>query len=155
MSPSTDPAPLRHFFDGTALSDKQHLAAYLVTIDDEGLPHAAMISAGELLLDPDGSARLALWPGSRTRANLAARGHATLLVVLEGVSVRARLHLREAAAQPLPELTTFVGSVHEVSADTAPYATLEDGVRFTLHDPDEALERWGRVIGELRKVDPR
>lgn len=141
--------PLLRFFDGTDLSAKQSLAAYLVTLTADRWPHAAMISAGELLLGQQ-DARLALWADSRTTQNVSREGRALLLAVLDGAAYRARLALQEAATQPLAGLQVFVGTIVDITVDHAPYAALEDGVRFRLRDPGETLERWERTIRGLR-----
>lgn len=142
---------LLRFFDGTDLSAKQSLAAYLVTLTPDRWPHAAMISAGELLLGQQ-DARLALWADSRTTQNVAREGQALLLIVLDGAAYRARLALRDAAVQPLAGLRVFVGTIAEIAVDHAPYAVLEDGLRFRLREPVGTLERWERVLHRLRDL---
>lgn len=126
----------------------------LLSVGEDGWPHQALLSVGEVLaLDRD-RLRLALWPASSAAANLAARGRATLTVVLAETSFTVRLAVRASGELSTPRagtLALFEARVEEVRADVAPYAVLESGVRFRLNDPDEALARWAEVRAELRR----
>jgi hypothetical protein len=137
---------LRAFFDGRDLDGKCTLAAYVITVDGDGWPHSAMISAGELLIS-ERDARLALWARSRSTANLIAGGRLVLVVVLDGAAVRARFEFRKVDGDET--LTYFLGSLVDADADTAPYADLVSGVRFALLDPPAAIDRWRETLRRL------
>jgi hypothetical protein len=53
----------------------------VLTVDEAGFPHAALLSRAELDVSPDRSAVLAVVASTRTRANLARDGRATLIAV--------------------------------------------------------------------------
>ena len=107
---ATAAEPFAEFFDGTGLVDKQHLAAYLVVTTEDGWPHTAMISAGELLITADGTARLALWPSSRTASAVRRTRRAVVLIVLGDLACRARLTLAETSRSG-SGLALFAGPV--------------------------------------------
>lgn len=149
------PQAVVDFFNGRDLEHKQGLAAYLLTTTEDGWPHSAAVSVGEVLLAPDApGVRLALWPASRTTASLSRTGQAVLLLVLDGASHRLRLALRPASPPAPSPLAFFAGEVVEAVADVAPYARLVDGVRFTLTDPDATLSRWRGTVELLRAARP-
>lgn len=136
------------FFDGASLQDKSSQAASLLTTAADGWPHAAMISAGELVVRPDRTLGLATWSRSRTTANARRTGRALLHVILGGHAIRVRMQLR-------PEhddgtLTLFSGEVAGIDEDIAAYATLTSGPAFVLHDAEQVLERWAATIARLR-----
>lgn len=74
------PPGLLGVLDGRDLADKIGVTPQLVTVDDDGWPHIALLSAGEVVLERPDGARLALWPDSTTSANLIARRLALLAV---------------------------------------------------------------------------
>jgi hypothetical protein len=140
------------FYDGENLDQKACTAAYLVTLGSDGWPHTAMISAGELLLEYSG-ARLALWEGSRTTANLLRDGKALIVAILSELSVRVRLGLESRGILPgFSGLHAFSGAVISVTADRAPYATLTSPVKFELLDREATISRWQRTHEALRRL---
>jgi hypothetical protein len=118
-------------------------AILVLTIREDGFPHQAMVSVGELAALDDKRLALALWPESTTTANLKRTNALTLAVVIGATSytVRATTSQREGVGA----LARFDLTVVGVSADEAPYATLTSGVRFRLNDPDAVLARWREV----------
>jgi len=143
LGPSV-PARLRAEIDG----DADGFTILLITVGDGGWPHVAMISAGELVVVDDRTLRIATWPGSRTTANLTATGRATLSAVADATAFALRIstHRGDDLAIPGdPTLACFDAVVDSATADRAPYADLETGVRFRLRDPDAVRRRWART----------
>lgn len=122
----------------------------LLTADGEGWPRMAMLSVGEVACAADGRLGLALWPGSSGARNLTASGRGVLAAVVGGTSYTVRI-----AAERLADLTRpsrracFAARVVDVGADTAPYAVLEEGVRFRLTDPAATLPLWKQTRAAL------
>lgn len=145
------PEALLGLLDGRDPEHRVGPTFLLITVADEGWPHVAMLSVGEVLATDERHVRLALWPDSRTTANLAARGQATLLVVQA-----AAFHLRLRAARG-PDLLVggrplayFAAAVDEVLVDEVPYATIRSAIEFALHDPASVLPAWRETIAALR-----
>lgn len=57
---------------GRLLAAKEEVTALLVTTTDDGWPHVAMLSVGELTAVEPHRPRAALWPSSTATANLRA-----------------------------------------------------------------------------------
>ncbi|WP_172253735.1 pyridoxamine 5'-phosphate oxidase family protein [Saccharibacillus deserti] len=138
---------------GTDLGEKTHIAMTLHTVDEEGYPHQAMVSAGEVWAEERSRLRIALWIGTGTTANLRRSGRALLAVVYEGLSYTVRLR-----AEALPELANarhprarFTADVLDVRADAAKYADLTSGITIKLHDPQAVVERWEETLEELKQ----
>ncbi|HEY4279751.1 MAG TPA: hypothetical protein VGM91_16110 [Conexibacter sp.] len=126
----------------------------LLTVREDGWPHQAMISVGEAVVAGDDGLRLAVWPGSTSTRNLRQRRRGTLTAVLDGVAYTLFLEVDPTGELETPlagKLARFDARVRAASADEAPYATLDSGVRFTLKDPPTVLARWREVREALRR----
>ncbi|MNN14845.1 hypothetical protein D3C81_1279270 [compost metagenome] len=144
---------LYELLNGQDLSSKQQEALVLMTVSDDGWPHTAMISVGEIVAVSQDSLRLGLWPGTATTGNILRTGKATLAAFYAGKAFYTRLQLR-----PLAELAgakhprqRFEAQVISVKADTAKYADIRSGVQIVLHDPEAVVTRWEETVEELLK----
>jgi hypothetical protein len=146
------PAELGEFLDGQRLLAKSNDVIELLTVSEEGWPHVALLSVGEVLAASDTELRLALWPESQTTANLRRTSRATLTCVHAGTGFYVEL---EAEALPglVQELACFRCSVRGVLVDRADYADLTGGMTFSLKDPATVLPRWSSVVAELRRLE--
>lgn len=143
---------MRYLLEIEPLEDAEGLTLLLLTVGDQGWPHLAMLSVGELVVVGATSLRVALWPGSTASKNLTPRGCATLALVHDGVSFTCRLSAWSIGTLDMPEagsLSAFEANVEETRADSAPYAVLESGVRFRLLDRRRTLTRWRAVRSAL------
>lgn len=148
------PPDLRRLLDGEDLAAKVGMTLLLMTTSEDGWPHAAMLSVGELLAETDERLRIALHQGSRTEAGLRSSGRATLLAVVGERAYTLRLACRTLALLVVDglHLVAYVGAVEDVREHVAPYARLLHGIEFELTDPS-ALERWARTVAELGALD--
>jgi hypothetical protein len=146
----TLPAAVARYLDGADLLEKTQ-ALRLSTIDAEGWPHAALLSAGDMVAMPNGRIRFALFPQSGIVANLARDGRLTLTLSLDGGMCELRMRARRLnhSSKDVP-LAFFEGEIEAVRNHVAPYATVTGGITFSLHEPDAVLPRWKRQIEALR-----
>jgi hypothetical protein len=144
------PAALAQYLDGADLLKKTQ-ALRLSTIDAAGWPHAALLSAGDMVVMPSGRIRFVLFPQSATTANLTRDGRLTLTLSLDGGMCEVRLHARRLAhAPPEVPLAFFEAEVEAVRTHVAPYAEVTQGITFALHESQAVLPRWKRQIAALR-----
>jgi hypothetical protein len=146
----TLPAAVARYLDGADLLEKTQ-ALRLSTIDEEGWPHAALLSAGDAVAMPSGSIRFVLFPQSGTVANLARDERLTLTLSLDGGMCELRMRARRLnhSSKEVP-LAFFEAGIEAVRHHMAPYATVAGGITFSLHEPDAVLPRWNRQIEALR-----
>ncbi|ATH94343.1 hypothetical protein ACH95_03360 [Bacillus glycinifermentans] len=151
--PSQISRELLELLDGKNLASKRCEAMMLQTVTEDGWPHTAMISAGEILALNETDVRLALWKGTTTTANIARTGRAMLVTCWKGKAHYVRLSLSE-----LPELkdakhprARFSGTVESAREDIAKYADIISGVQIELKDEAAVLKRWEETLEELRK----
>jgi flavin reductase (DIM6/NTAB) family NADH-FMN oxidoreductase RutF len=137
-------------FDGSNLENKLHVAAVLGTVDDAGWPHLVYLSAGEVLTHSTHRLSFALWPTSRSTANLRRVGHAVLHAVADGAVWEARLVAQSRA--DANDLVVFDAEVIGVHRHAAPYAEVTGLIGFRLNDPASTLDRWRRQIERMREI---
>ena len=138
------------YLDGTELLTKTQ-ALRLSTVDSDGWPHAALLSAGDMVVMPVGRIRFALFPQSTVTSNLEREGRLTISLSLDGGICELRLRARRLAhSAPDVPLAFFEAEIETVRQHVAPYATVAGGITFLLHDPQAVLPRWQRQIAALR-----
>jgi hypothetical protein len=152
LSANEIPTGVLNYLNGEDLLSKTQ-AVRISTVDTDGWPKAALLTAGDVLALPNGRFRLAIFAGSGTAANLERDGRLTLGLSLDGGICSLRMRARK-CSQGLPELSLafFEAEVERVRVHVAPYAAVTGGITFTLHDPSAVLTRWDREIAALRAV---
>jgi flavin reductase (DIM6/NTAB) family NADH-FMN oxidoreductase RutF len=145
------PADIVALLDGSDLEARIGLTIELVTTGADGWPGIALLSAGEVLAMNDSEVRLALWPDSRTTANLTRTGEGVLAFVQDGAAFSVRV---EASRRPdLPDpLAAFDGRVVGVRRDEVGYARLTSGITFDVPDAPAVVARWRETIEALRSL---
>ena len=144
------PPPVAHYLDGTNLLQKTQ-ALRLSTIDPDGWPHAALLSAGDMLILPSGRLRFVIFPKSTTTANLMRDGRLTVSLALDEGIWDMRLKARRLAhTSPDVPLAFFEAELESARLHRAPYAAVTSGIIFALHEPDAVLPRWRRQIAAMR-----
>jgi hypothetical protein len=144
------PAEVARYLDGTDLPAKTQ-AMRLSTVDPAGWPHAALLSAGDMVVLSSERIRFALFPQSTAVANLMRDGRITITLALSGGMCEMRLRARSLAhSSPNVPLAFFEATVESTRVHVAPYAAVVCGITFELHDPQAVLPRWQRQIAALR-----
>lgn len=150
------PDVLVHLLDGTDLASKVGHTVLLVVNDVEGWPHMALLSVGEVLATAPDQVGLALYATSGTSRALRDQSRALLFTVVEQRAYKVRLLLRE-TVEPSggQRLVYFLATVVEARRDSVGYATVLDGVRYALYEPNGVLPRWAATLGELARLSSR
>jgi hypothetical protein len=144
------PPDLAAALDGRRLADRVGDTYLLITTSEAGWPHVAMLSAGEVLAVGESAVRLALWPQSRSTANLRSTGQALLMAVVPPATYYVRLGARPLGN--LPRLAAFEAAIEAVEEDIVDYARVTQSIRFELANPAEALTHWSATIAALRDL---
>lgn len=135
-------------FEGARLEEKLGVSAVLATVDSEGWPHMAYLSAGEVLVHGPKQLGLALWPASQTCVNIRRLGQGVLYAAADGAVWEARLQVSLRQSEPAPSL--FFAEVLNVRRHVAPYADVMALINFRLIDPSSTIDRWRAQIERLR-----
>lgn len=151
MAEVRSPALLLAQFDGTNLQDKLALSAILATVGEDGWPHLAYLSAGEILAVASDRVRIRLWPTSGTADNLRRAGRSVLHVPFEGAV--GELRLETADTIDANEYLIVDMTITSAISHRAPYATVLGMIRFALKDEAATLARWQAQITHMRSID--
>ncbi|MGR6342240.1 pyridoxamine 5'-phosphate oxidase family protein [Priestia megaterium] len=131
------------WLNGQDLKKKQHEVMMLLTVGEDGWPHTAMISVGEIIAMNRNELRIGLWPNTSTTANIIRTSKAILVLIYKGKAHYIRLSLER-----LEELSTtryprerFSAKVISVREDVAKYADITSGIKIELKNNKEVIER--------------
>ncbi len=149
------PPALAALLDGEQLGAKAGLVFLLVSQDETGYPHPAMLSVGEVFAPDPGRLRLALYSSSTTTRNLRAREKLTLALANGGFGyyVKATATETAATAPDLAGLAVFEATVEDVLEDGEPVARVMSGFTMALAgDPARTLAMWEATVSALRAL---
>ncbi|MDD9783126.1 pyridoxamine 5'-phosphate oxidase family protein [Priestia megaterium] len=137
--------------NGKALAVKQHEAMMLLTVSEDGWPHTAMVSVGEIIAINRKELRIGLWPNTSTTSNIVRTGKATLVVFYRGKANYIRLSLEDLEELPKTNYPRkrFAATVVSMREDYAKYAEITSGIRIELKDPKEVVKRWNQTVLDL------
>jgi hypothetical protein len=142
------PAELIEDLSGRDVASKWSRTIPLVTIDQAGFPHFAILSYGEILATSPRELRIGLYPNSTTTRNIQARPNIGLLVVL-GDSV---YYVKGTAAErPAENVVRFDVAVEQVLVDNEPGARITSGIGFEMAQGKQWwLETAEKTLAALR-----
>lgn len=126
----------------------------LITVDQAGWPHHALLSAGELVVVDPSRVRIATWARTGTTRNLRENGKGSLIVIADGAAYHIRFTCVEfgIAGAEFASLATFDCAVVSVIEDRVGYAQMVSGPRFAVNDTQSVLERWRVVTAAMRRA---
>jgi hypothetical protein len=156
---SSLPSELFERARGHDLAARVGIAVVIVTTDDAGWPHPAMLSYGDLVAVDSRRIRVAVHRTSRTAANLRRSGRLTFCFIDAGLVcyVKATVEGHREPMPGFPVLARFDTTVETVLLDAArtdsePGAAVRDGIRFSLGRPVAAvLGEWQATVRALRE----
>lgn len=148
------PDELVPLLDGRDLNGGEGLTFLLVTTAQDGWPHVAMLSVGEVLATTKREVRLALWPESGTTANLTDGRRALLVLIAGEASYHIRLAARRRDDLSLPGggRAFFIATVEEVLKDVVGYADITSAIGFRLKEPDRVVPAWREAVAAMRSA---
>ena len=147
------PAGVVKTLNGTDLETRSGEAIRLITVGEDGWPHAAQLSIGEVLAVNPAELLIAIWPHSQTAQNLRRDGRLSLALVANGALLEMRAHAAlEAEHQTDLDLVVFRVKIQSIREHRATYADVTSGVSFRLHDRERTLARWRDQVDALKKL---
>ncbi|MED4116244.1 pyridoxamine 5'-phosphate oxidase family protein [Priestia megaterium] len=139
--------------NGQDLTDKQHEAMMLLTVGEDGWPHNAMISVGEIIAVNLMELRIGLWPNTSTTVNIIRSNKATLILIYKGKAHYIRLSLERLEELPNAryQRERFSAKVISAREDVAKYADITSGIKIKLKNNKEVVERWNQTLEDMRR----
>ena len=128
----------------------------LLTVDEQGFPHAAQLSAGEILIRDKSFVRLAIFKEGRTLRNITDRSALMLAIIepelscyIKGFGSVSDATISRGSIQPFEAVRVDV-EVADVLLDSEAGAQITTGARYSRDVPaQEELREWGRVWSVL------
>ena len=150
------PPEIRPLFEAEDIATLEGLTFLVLTTTEDGWPHLAMISVGEIVATGPRDLRMALWRNSTASQNVTRTGRFTLALVHAEAGYSLRCSARrgpDLELEGVGRLACFAVRVEDAIVDVAPYATLTTGVRYELKDPPSVLPRWQETVRALRALE--
>ena len=138
--------------NGENLSDKTGKAIVVVTVDERGFAHPAMLSYYEVVAKDQKTVDLAIGKTSTSAKNLKRTGRITLLITDDGVNFYIKGNAREikASMAGVPFMSLFRVAVEQLLEDQEPDARITSGVTFNRPGKKEVGELIDKVFQGVR-----
>ncbi|MBI2986541.1 MAG: pyridoxamine 5'-phosphate oxidase family protein [Deltaproteobacteria bacterium] len=138
---------------GMDVGSKAGKAIVIVTVDDQGWAHPAMLSYYEVVAKDRSRIDLAIGKTSTTAKNLRGTGKITLLITDSGMNYYLKGGVREIRESMggVSFMSLFRVELEKVLEDQEPDAAIISGVTFSRPQKKEASELAEKIFAELRR----
>ncbi|HEY7218072.1 MAG TPA: hypothetical protein VH985_06725 [Candidatus Binatia bacterium] len=126
----------------------------ILTLDESGWPHPALLSYYEVVAKDSATIDIALWKTSSTARNLRQTNKVTFLITDKGVNYYLKGSVQELQRE-IPGITLqsrFRVTTEELLEDQEPNAEITSGLTYRRHteraNSDHAVEVFNRLRGE-------
>ncbi len=138
---------------GMDVHSKLGKAIVIVTVDDKGWPHPAMLSYYEVVAKERSRIDLAIGKTSTTTKNLRRTGQITLLITDSGINYYLKGSAREVkeSMEGVPFMSLFRVEIEQLLEDQEPDAVITSGVTFSRPQKKEVGEIIEKIFQALRR----
>ena len=144
---------LFNLLKGENVASKLGKAIVIVTVDDNGWPHPAMLSYYEIVAKERSRIDLAIGKTSTTTRNLRRTGQITLLITDSGINYYLKGSAREVkeSMEGVPFMSLFRVEIEQLLEDQEPDAVITSGVTFSRPQKKEVGEIIEKIFQGLRR----
>ena len=144
---------LFNLLKGENVASKLGKAIVIVTVDDKGWPHPAMLSYYEVVAKERSRIDLAIGKTSTTTKNLRRTGQITLLVTDSGINYYLKGSAREIkeSMEGVSFMSLFRVEIEQLLEDQEPDAVITSGVTFSRPQKKEVGEIIEKIFQALRR----
>lgn len=138
---------------GEEVASKTGKAIVLVTVDDKGWAHPAMLSYYEVVAKDRSRIDLAIGKTSTTAMNLRRTGKITLLLTDSGMNYYLKGQANEIrdSMEGVPFMSLFRVEIEQLLEDQEPDAMITSGVTFSRPQKKEVSEIVEKIFQGVRK----
>jgi hypothetical protein len=146
--------PLLQRLSGGAMASHEGKIIPIVTLDEGGWPHPALLSYYEIVAKNGSTLEMAIWKDSSTANNLRRVGKISLMIADEGVNfyIKGSVTELEKEMRGAPQVSRFQISVQELLEDQEPNAHITSGMTYTRATERAANDFSAKVLRILRDV---
>ncbi len=144
---------LFNLLKGENVASKLGKAIVIVTVDDKGWPHPAMLSYYEVVAKERSRIDLAIGKTSTTTKNLRRAGQITLLITDSGINYYLKGSAREVkeSMEGVPFISLFRVEIEQLLEDLESDAVITSGVTFSRPQKKEVGEIIEKIFQGLRR----
>ncbi|MFQ5790589.1 MAG: hypothetical protein ACE5JS_01870 [Nitrospinota bacterium] len=145
------PADFREKLGSDDLSMLEGRAILLLSVDEAGLPHPAMLSYREMSSPEARTIRFALWKGSTTAKNMRRDPLLTIVAVDEEMSyyLKGRVSVLREDAETFKGCSLYEFQTEEVLEDKEPHIPITGGIEYRHPEGPEPVESRRVHLAEL------
>ena len=138
---------------GEEVTSKMGKAIVLVTVDDKGWAHPAMLSYYEVVAKDRSRIDLAIGKTSTTAKNLRRTGKITLLITDSGMNHYLKGNARETreSMAGLSFMSLFRVEIEQLLEDQEPDAVITSGITFNRPQKKEVIEIVEKIFQGVRR----
>ncbi len=138
---------------GENMNSKMGKAFVLVTVDDKGWAHPAMLSYYEVVAKDRSRIDLAIGKTSTTARNLRRTGKITLLITDSGMNYYVKGSAREIreSMEGVPFMSLYRVEIEQLLEDQEPDAAITSGVTFSRPEKREVSEMVEKIFQGVRR----
>ncbi|OGQ50340.1 MAG: hypothetical protein A2W66_11150 [Deltaproteobacteria bacterium RIFCSPLOWO2_02_56_12] len=143
---------LFNLLKGENVASKLGKAIVIVTVDDKGWPHPAMLSYYEVVAKERSRIDLAIGKTSTTTKNLRRTGQITLLITDSGINYYLKGSAREIkeSMEGVSFMSLFRVEIEQLLEDLEPDAVITSGVTFSRPQKKEVNAIVGKIFQAIR-----
>ncbi|HLN86384.1 MAG TPA: hypothetical protein VK200_07965 [Candidatus Limnocylindrales bacterium] len=125
----------------------------ILTIDESGWAHPALLSYYEIVAKNSVALDMALWKDSSTAKNLRRSGKITIMITDIGLNyyLKGTVQELEYEMTGVPQVSRFRVTLEEVLEDQESYAQITSGLTYVRQSPRGAEDFATKVLGILRE----
>ncbi|MGH7823858.1 MAG: hypothetical protein ACREQ7_01590 [Candidatus Binatia bacterium] len=125
----------------------------ILTLDESGWPHPALLSYYEVVAQNLCDIDMALWKNSSTARNLRQTGKVALMITDKGVNyyLKGKVKELELEMAGAPQVSRFRVTVEHLLEDQEPNAEITSGLTYTRGTSRETTDFAVKVLGLLRE----
>jgi len=144
---------LFNLLKGENVASKLGKAIVIVTVDDKGWPHPAMLSYYEVVAKERSRIDLAIGKTSTTTKNLRRTGQITLLITDSGINYYLKGSAREIkeSMEGMSFMSLFRVEIEQLLEDQEPDVAITSGVTFSRPQKKEVGEIIEKIFQGLRR----
>lgn len=146
------PEELFRRLNGKDLAGKTGKAIVIVTVDEQGFAHPAMLSYHEVVAKDRKTIDFAIGKSSTSAKNLKRSGAITILITDSGVNfyVKGRAREMRESLAGVPFMSVFRVAVEQLLEDQEPDAQITSGITFNRPGKKEVSEIVEKVFQGVR-----
>lgn len=144
---------LFHRLKGESIASKKDKAIVIVTVDESGWAHPAMLSYHEVVAKDRSKIDLAIGKSSTTAKNLRRTGKITLMITDSDLNYYVKGNAEEIreSMDGVPFMSLFRVAVEHLLEDLEPDAVITSGVTFERPDKEEVGQIVDKIFQGVRR----